>query len=127
MILLILFIVFTANLFLSVDFEYERITFYQILYIICHLFFYFFSALIILRKVLPEIKLRFSKRTFIISKYGIAIIYALSIYIFDFFKKQIFQDKVMYIDFSYLFVTMVMLIIIFYNNLIAGFVQKEEL
>lgn len=127
MILLILFIVFTANLFLSVDFEYERITFYQILYIICHLFFYFFSALIILRKVLPEIKLRFSKRTFIISKYRIAIIYALSIYIFDFFKKQIFQDKVMYIDFSYLFVTMVMLIIIFYNNLIAGFVQKEEL
>lgn len=127
MILLILFIVFTANLFLSVDFEYERITFYQILYIICHLFFYFFSALIILRKVLPEIKLRFSKRTFIISKYGIAIIYALSIYIFDFFKKQIFQDKVMYIDFSYLFVTMVMLIIIFDNNLIAGFVQKEEL
>lgn len=127
MILLILFIVFTANLFLSVDFEYERITFYQILYIICHLFFYFFSALIILRKVLPEIKLRFSKRTFIISKYGIAIIYALSIYIFDFFKKQIFQDKVMYIDFSYLFVTMVMLIIIFDNNLIARFVQKEEL
>jgi len=127
MILLILFIVFTANLFLSVDFEYERITFYQILYIICHLFFYFFSALIILRKVLPEIKLRFSKRTFIISKYRIAIIYALSIYIFDFFKKQIFQDKVMYIDFSYLFVTMVMLIIIFDNNLIARFVQKEEL
>lgn len=99
---MILFLLFLTAL-LSVEFEFSKITFIQILY----LFYYYFSIVaipvfLVKTHCIAKIKgkIGFTTKTIKVTLVFVYLLFALSL---DLIKIHIFRDKVMYLDWFYVY------------------------